>query len=525
MCGLMTILAAVAVTAGCGEQPTPGADAQDSASVASPASTSGPASASEDTLTVLYPGDERILGPVWEMPAKFLVFLSLVEWTEDGELQGVLARSWERSPDYREWTVRLRTDVRWHDGEPVTASDVVFTYRLLQHPEVLGLPPGRASVTSVDDSTVRFAYGPEGGNPLDTYLSIYPRHLLEGKDPANFHDWAFWTRPVGNGPFRYVRHVDETMMELEANPDYFRGRPAIERVILKFGGATGGGLTELLAGNVDALGWPGRMEVLKVRTDDRFRSYYRVNTGAVRAILWKVSDPRFGEAPVRRALTHAIDRRELLRVLNVSDDVPVLDALATRRQFRRGELPDPLEYDAPRARRLLEEAGWRDADGDGVRERNGVEFRFDLLAPTEERQAAVYVQSQLAAVGIRAEVNVLDLNVIRDRWRSGDFQAIVAIVDHDRMPRMFGEESLLGFSHPRVVQLLEAAGTVVDPSRRDSLYRELAPILQKEQPATLLFPLVQHVVAHRRVRGLASPHRAAVLRYAEHLRIEDEEGS
>lgn len=478
------------------------------------------AAATEDTLTVLYPGDERILGPAWGMPAKFLVFLSLVERDEAGDLRGVLARSWERSEDYREWTLRLRTDVRWHDGEPFTARDVAFTYRLLQNPEVLGIPPGHVTVEAVDDSTVGFTYGPGGGNPLDTYLSLYPAHLLEEGDPATFHEWEFWTRPVGNGPYRYVHHVPKTMVEVEANPDYFRGRPAIDRVILKFGSAAGGGLPELLAGNVDALGWAGRMEALKVRDDDRFRAHHRTNVSAARAILWKASDPRFEEASVRRALTHAIDRRELAQVMNFPPDIPILDVLPTRRQYLRRELPEPLEHDPDRARRLLERAGWRDLDGDGVREKAGRDFRFDLATPVEERQAAVYVQDRLAAVGVRAELAAMDLNIIRDRWRSGEFEAIVAIVDHDRMPRLFGEASTLGFRHERTARLLEAAGAAVDPARRDSLYRELVPIFRQEQPATFLFPLVHQVIAHRRVRGFSGFQRD-ILRAAEHLWIEE----
>lgn len=505
------ILLATSVAAGCGPQEDATVRSGDRAR-----------EAGEDTLTVLYPGDERILSPITAMPAKFLVFLPLVERDEAGDLRGLLARSWEHSQDYREWTVQLRTDVRWHDGESFTARDVAFTYRLLQDPDVLWLPPDHVTVETVDDSTARFTYGPAGGNPLDTWRTIYPAHLLEEKDPATFSEWEFWTRPLGVGPFRYVRHVPKTMMELEANPDYFRGRPAIDRLILKFSGAAGGGIPELLAGNVDALGWAGRMEVLKVRGDDRFQIYHADNPDAVRAILWKASDPRFERASVRRALTHAIDRRELRQVLNFPADVPVLDALATRRQYRRGELPDPLEHDRARARRLLQQAGWRDVDGDGVRERAGREFRFELMSPDGERQGAVYLQDQLAKVGVRAEIVALDLNIIRDRRRSGEFDAIVAIVDQERMSRLFGENSTLGFRHERTARLLEAAGTTVDPARRDSLYRKLATIFRREQPATLLFPLVHQVIAHRRVRGLSSPHRAFVLMEAEHLWIEEE---
>ena len=100
--------------------------------------------------------DEAALRPGSDSWAKFLVFLSLLWWSEEGELEGRLARTWEHSEDYREWTYHLRTDVRWHDGVPFTARDVKFTLDLLSHPAVLLFSPGRIeSVTVSDDGKLR----------------------------------------------------------------------------------------------------------------------------------------------------------------------------------------------------------------------------------------------------------------------------------------------------------------------------------------------------------------------------------
>ncbi|MHC4489773.1 MAG: ABC transporter substrate-binding protein, partial [Planctomycetota bacterium] len=97
----------------------------------------------------------------------------------------------------------------------------------------------------------------------------YPKHLLENLDPKEFTSWKFWTEPVGNGPYRYVRHVPRTMIELEANPDYYRGKPKIERLVLKFGGYP---LTELMSGNVDCIDISS-LEAIKLADDPRFRVY------------------------------------------------------------------------------------------------------------------------------------------------------------------------------------------------------------------------------------------------------------
>lgn len=188
-------------------------------------------SANDSTLTVLYPIDEYGLGPAWSAQSMFLVFSPLVARNEQGELEGRLARSWEHSPDYREWTVWLRSDIAWHDGVPFTARDVKFTLDLLSRPETGWAARGAYSVSVLDDTTYRMTSTGTPtrsaiGNPLDDYTVFYPKHLLEGLDPAQFYEWEFWKQPVGTGPYRYVRTIPHTMIELEANPAYFRGKPA-----------------------------------------------------------------------------------------------------------------------------------------------------------------------------------------------------------------------------------------------------------------------------------------------------------
>ena len=227
---------------------------------------------------------------------------------------------------------------------------------------------------------------------------------------------------------------------------------------------------------------------------------------------------------MRRALTQAIDRRELHRVLSLPPDLPLVDGVPTRRQYATRDLPEPLAHDPARSRRLLAEAGWRDTDGDGVREREDREFRFELLTEPERRQAAVYVQSQLAAVGVRIEVRQLEPSVLWDRTRSGEFEALMDRIDPARLPRLIGEESVGGFRHERAERLRRGIEGTLDPRRRDSLHRELMPILRKEQPATFLYPEVMLVVAHRRVRGISTlPPGVALLMDAERLWIEEDE--
>lgn len=481
------------------------------------------------TITVLYArGDEWILGPSWDEEPKFLVFLPLVTLNEKGELEGRLARRWEHSHDYRTWTVHLRTDVSWHDGVPVTAHDIKFTLDLLSHPDVAWLNRDAFSITVLDDSTytvTNYRTGHSGFDfsltPTDPWNVYYPKHLLEDLDPKDFFAWKFWTQPVGNGPYRYVRHVPQTMIEVEANPDYFRGKPKIERVVLKFGGNP---LTELLSGNTDVLIYAPRMDLLKLAGDDRFRAYWVKDTYVAGAVVWNQHHKLFSDLRARRALTLAINRRELHQVLNLPDGLPIFEGVFTERQYWRGELLEPLPYDPKQAKQLLEEAGWSDVNDDGVREREGEEFYFTAIVPAGPLvPAAIFIQAELRAIGIRMEVQSLDGRVAGQRWRAGEFEA--AILNVETAPfalhRFVGQDSPIGFQNLRVLELLDAAQNTMDPDEMDTIYSELMSIFQAELPMTFFSPDLETYVAHRRIQGLSSPFRANPLRYMEDLWLED----
>jgi peptide/nickel transport system substrate-binding protein len=477
--------------------------------------TATPANDGLETLTVLYGGDERILSPFADMPAKFLMFEPLVEEGADGRLEGRLAESWDVSPDGARVTFHLRPGMTWHDGAPVTTTDIAFTRELLGHEEVLW-DTAEVAVEVIDELTVRVTTSNGAFDPLSTSDVFYPAHLLRDLDPAAFYSWDFWVRPVGNGPYRYRRHVPKTMMEFEAFAGHWQGRPAFDRLILKFGAAGSSALTELLSGSVDVLGWAAPQDVRLVASDDRFQSFLHLEE-AHRVVLWNTRLPQFADSGTRRALTMAVDRRTMHEMLEIPAEVPIVDSLP----IRRGPRPSSALMHAPEeARRILAEAGWRPGP-DGVLQRGPTAFRFDLMVPSEEQQAAVLLREQLRRIGVDAQLRVVDVSTIRRSWRNGDFEAVMAILTQSRLQQMFGAEAVTGYSNPQTARLLAEADAVASPSRRREILELVVEHLQRDQPALVLHPVVQWIVVPAWLEGLSSPYHADPLSNMHRLRINE----
>jgi peptide/nickel transport system substrate-binding protein len=454
-----------------------------------------------NSITVLYPYDEYVLGPGDDMPARQLVFLPLVAWNTRGELEGRLAEGWEHSPDYRTWTIRLRDGIRWHDGTPLTAHDIKFTLELLCHPDILWDRPEAYTVKLLDDLTYSITYHKQiyGGRLLDDWKVYYPKHIVEKLDARQFYNWDFWTHPVGNGPYRHVRTVPHTMMHLEANPEYYRGRPRIANVVLKFGDVTGdGAVPELLSGNVDAATNIRPADLLKLARDDRFGAYGQPLDDWLYALLWNHRHPLFRDAKVRRALTLAINRRELFQACNFPSDTPLLDAPVSARQFRLRQFAAPIPYDPEQAGRLLDEAGWYKRNREGLRERDGKPFRFTAVSGRTLAQdtAAVYIQAQLRRVGVRMEIQTLEDTVQFRRAATGEYEAAINRVETERFLRS------AGYASPRYTQLTSRLRTTVAPDQEDQIYREITQLFHEDVPATFLYPDLLTTVVNRRVRGL-----------------------
>ncbi len=470
------------------------------------------------TLTIHVPGlDERLLGPLGANPW-FLVFLGLA--TGPGDSVSPLPRlldRWEHTPDYTKWTLHVRDGVRWGDGVPVTAADVKYSLEMWTNPKIGYEYPFQEEITVLDSHNLQITFKEPVSSTVFTFnwLAMLPKHLVEPLDLDHIFSWPFWIQPVGNGPYRYVRHIPGVMTELKANPDYYAEAPKIPGVVLRFGGD---GLTELLSGNADIATSIKPLQAAQLAEDSRFRVYHKIKYKSHVGILWNHRNPLFQDAGVRKALTLAIDRRELNQILDYPPDLPIFDVPATMRHHLQGMVPAPMPYDPGRAVQLLTEAGWTDTDNDGILEKDGQQFRFTLSTTEMSTTQAVYIQNQYRRIGVNMDIGTYDRNALWAKVREPhDFDAAIHTQNHIEGFRDFRYS---GYKNPELSRLRDAIWYTIDQEAADRALKELWQIVEAEVPFTYLHPTLSYLAAHRRVRGLQND--MDIFSNVEHLSIKDE---
>jgi peptide/nickel transport system substrate-binding protein len=362
-----------------------------------------------------------------------------------------LARSWTRR-DSVTLAFDLDPRARWQDGVPVTSNDVVFTFARARDP---ALAPNLSrllrhivSVTAENDHRVVIRYShPYGEQLYDAVFHVapLPAHLLERIPPDSLARSAFVQAPVGSGPYRWVRRVPGQFIELEANPQFFLGAPAIRRVFYRLASDPQARLNMVLGGEADVMDNipPPRSNVERVAATSNLR-VVPFPSNIVGFLLFNQRDPRdrnrphpiLSELDVRRAIILALDRRAMVRATFGSAAEVPFGPTSPLLWIRHGA-PEPVRPNLAEARRLLAKHGWADHDGDGTLDRNGVPLTLTILLTVTSavrQELAQQVQEQLRQLGIHVELERVEFSLYNERHTSGQFDLDFASTGQDPSP-------------------------------------------------------------------------------------------
>ena len=327
-------------------------------------------------------------------------------------------------------TWRLRPGVTWHDGTPHTSADVKFTVEAINSPSYNPeSTDGFDRISSVDtpDPLTAVVHYKEIYAPyaLQFVRGTLPKHLLEGRDIDSANDYN--RAPLGTGPYRVAEWKSGEQIRLEAVPNYWRGAPAIKTLIFKFIANTNTRINQLKSREVDMVvmfPWDKHREVAAIPGI----SVHRIDgNGYEHVTLNQRAMPAFAALKVRQALTHAVDRT-LISTTILEGLAPVTHGPVQPVSWAHNPNVRRYDFDPARARSLLDEAGWRDSNGDGVRDKDGRRFSFTLITQAGfavRENVAQVLQRQFKDVGVEAAVQLHDGTSISKLWFEGRFDAML----------------------------------------------------------------------------------------------------
>jgi peptide/nickel transport system substrate-binding protein len=438
-----------------------------------------------------------------------------------------LAERWTWARDSMSIAFHLNPKARWHDGKPVRAEDVRFTFDVYTDPAVGStFSPLLSNIDSVsvpDSMTATFWY--KRRSPLQFFdaayqMAIIPSHLLAAAPRTELAASPVARQPVGTGRFRFVRWEANQRVELAADLENYRGRPNLDRVIWSVAPDPGSAAIKLFSGEADFFQSvrPENFAQVASNKDLRLAPYASLEYGFLQFNL-RARDgsrrphPVFAERETRRALTMGVDRARLVQSVYDTLGYPGFGP-TTRSLYPRWASLKQIPYDPARARQLLDSLGWVDADGDGVRERNGVPLEFGILVPSSSagrKRYGVLLQEVFKAMGARVKVEELDVNGVIARMNSREFDALVGSWSTD--PSRGGARQTWGsagsratngsnygsYESPAFDAAVESALTALDPARSEEHWGRAYQIIIDDAPAVWLYEPRLVAGAHRRL--------------------------
>ncbi len=474
-----------------------------------------------------------------EVDSVRLLFSGLTRPGDRGLVEPDLAERWAVSADGRAYTFTLRADAVWHDLEPVTADDVVFTARLAADPAIpatqksrLCEPWQRVEVSALDARTVEIRLKEPYAPFLNaTALGILPAHVLADANPADIPADAFSSRaPIGSGPYR-LETIDRAadapgpavrFARFDRHWAATEGQPYLDSIVFQHYPNRELALEALGQRSAQGLGWVPTKVLSRLGSETPIQFFSAIKTGYTLVYLSPVEP--FTNKTVRQALAMALDRQRIIDDPALLDGqaVPAAGPIAPGSWAYFAGLGTPI-HDPEQARRMLDEAGWIDSEGDGVRDRDGQPLSFGLSVKGDDPvmlAIAERLREDWQQIGVAAEILPIGPSDLASTLRNRSYSALLFswdLRDYDPDPYAlwhssqadFPGQNYAGFKNTdadRILVEARQAHPVNDHERRRQLYAEFQRIFAAEQPALVLWhPVYNYAVVDDNVGGIQLP--------------------
>lgn len=447
------------------------------------------------------------------------VYNGLVRYDKNLKLEGDLAESWTVSPDGLGITFHLRRGVKWHDGHDFTSRDVMYTYRVTIDPKT---PTAYAEdfkqvqkAEAPDPYTFRVRYQKPFAPALASWgMPILPAHLLEGKEITKS---PLSRAPIGTGPYTFKEWIPGQRVILEANPKYWEGAPKLKKYVYRIIPDNSTMYMELKAGGIDMMGLSPVQYQRQTNTEEflsRFNKY-RYPASAYTYLGYNLKLPLFQDARVRRAITSAINKEEIIAGVLLGMGQIAHGPYKPGTWAYKPKVDADPSYDPARAVQLLKEAGYV-MGPNGILVKDGKPLSFTIMTNQGNDQrlkCAQIIQRRLKTVGIDVKIRVMEwASFLTNFIDKGKFEAVLLGWTISQDPDLYDvwhssktgpkELNFVGYKNAEVDRLIvEGRGTFDMAKRRDCYYR-IQEIMAKDQPYTFLYVPDALPAVSSRIKGI-----------------------
>ncbi len=440
-----------------------------------------------------------------------LLFASLLKIGSDGNLTGDLAYKWSVDARGVQYTLYLRDKLTWHDGKPLTAEDVVFTYQTIQNADAkspLFNSWRGINVTAPLPNQVVFTL-PNGLSsfPYSLTNGIVPKHLLKDVPPTQLRSIRFNTvSPIGSGPFVWSRvevsgdspETREEQIGFTPFKNYHAGAPKLNGFVLRSFHDQKNMIDSFEAGELD--GMVGLDNAPETISEKPTTNEYNVPIAGEVAVFLKTTSEIFKDVKVRRAIVQSVNRQEIIK--NLGYPVSVANSPLLKSQTGYDRAVTQLPYDTTTSKRLLDESGWLPSGSDGIRTKNGKQLKFSLTAQSSSDYIKVtkLLQQQWRSIGVIVEVQLqtgVDLQGVVSRHDYGALLYGISIgSDPDVFPYWHSSQAdpsaatRLNFSEYKSTaadKALESGRSRNDTTLRAIKYRPFLEAWKNDAPAVVLY--------------------------------------
>lgn len=448
------------------------------------------------------------------------IYNGLVEYDKDMNIIGDLAESWDITDGGKVIVFHLKKGVKWHDGQPFTASDVEFTYKfMIDDKTPTSYDADFRLVQSfeiIDDYTVKVTYGEPFAPALISWsMAVLPKHLLEGADVTKS---PLLREPVGTGPYRFMEWKAGESITLKANDDYFKGRPYLDRYVMRVIPDTATTFMELLNGAIDIMGLTPLQWTRQTDNNDKFTSQYdkyKYLSFGYEYVGYNHTKEPFNDKRVRQALTYATPKEEIVRGILFDLGIPATGPYKPGTVWYN-ENVKKYEYSVEKAKALFAEAGWKDTNGDGILDKKGRKLEFELMTNqgnSVRTKICETLQQSWEKVGVKVSIRVLEwATFINEYVDKQKFDALVLGWNITNDPDLYDvwhssncggrKLNFICYKNEELDKLLIEGRKVFDTDKRKVFYHKAQEIIAEDQPYTFLYVPYSLVALSNRLEGI-----------------------